>query len=75
MDIGQVVRVVRLNDGDPPMDKDAERRFRRFVGKTGRVVGTIVDDCGASPADPLYVVRVPKLGTDGFWAEELGAVG
>lgn len=40
------------------------------VGHCGMVMRRIVDDCGASPKDPLLLVRFED-GQDAFWTEEL----
>lgn len=45
---------------------------RRFLGRTGVVVGLVYDDpANQYPAEPLIQVRVQGLGEDLFFAQEL----
>jgi hypothetical protein len=66
--IGDRVRVVKLADGHGD---------ERFVGRIGRVVDEAVclaAGVGESDDDPFYTVAVERIGTDGFWGEELELV-
>jgi len=58
------VRVARLND---------EHGDRARRGERGMVTGRIVNDHGASPRDPLLIVRFDDGETDAFWETELEA--
>lgn len=86
--VGQKVRIKSINQNDPcyiPTDGDVKHakpgdydpegmRMRRFIGKRGTVKKLLTDgQTGESPDDPLYVIAVPSIGTNGFWAEELEA--
>ncbi|MDY7230384.1 Carotenogenesis protein CarS [Hyalangium rubrum] len=62
--IGEKVRIARA----PPEDVLSQR----FLGRVGVVVALVFDDPRLQyPADPLIQVRVPGLGEDLFFFEEL----
>lgn len=62
--IGQPVRITRAPEDDA--------LSRRLVGCTGVVVALVFDDPRLQyPWDPLIQVRVPGLGEDLFFPEEL----
>lgn len=62
--MGSAVKIV----GAAPDDPIAQR----FLGRVGTVVALVFDDPRRQyPADPLIQVRVPGVGEDLFFAEEL----
>jgi len=64
--IGETVEIISA-----PLD---EPRGARFVGRLGIVVALVFDDPHRQyPEDPLVQVRVPGVGMDLFFPEELEA--
>lgn len=43
----------------------------KLIGAFGKIVGRVTDDVGATPKDPLFIVRFSRMKKDGFWGEEL----
>jgi len=77
---GDVVKVVDVDpNGDDPTNYDNYGNeipancelFRGCVGVITEVSTGGRASVGQRPRDPFYTVRVPGLGTDGFWGEEL----
>jgi hypothetical protein len=64
--VGQRVTILTIcDDYQPRVD---------VVGCQGtikRVLGEGLFPVGQSTSDPLFIVDVPGVGTDGFWREEL----
>ncbi len=61
---GTLVRVDHINDESDAKD----------LGKTGVVVDFDEKDCGATPDNPMHIVRFDDGHQDGFWYEELRVV-
>jgi hypothetical protein len=62
--IGERVKITSAPADDP--------RGERYLGCTGVVMALVFDDPGKQyPEDPLIQVRVPGVGTELFFAEEL----
>lgn len=59
---GVIVKVVSRADG---------MLERKYIGRFGKVVGFDSTDCGASETDPMIMVKIAGMKTDGFWLEEL----
>lgn len=59
---------LRVRDERYMADECADRSK---CGKRGKVVGFIVDDNGARPWDPMYVLRFADGSTDNFWLGEV----
>lgn len=73
--VGQTVRIAE------PTDETVPGKFCTVDGESKNYVGKVISihtkldaGIGESETDPVYMVRVPKVGTDLFWTEELKAV-
>lgn len=67
---GDPVRVVLIN-----ADEFEEAAVvAKYVGKVGTIIRRVVDQAGASPNDPAWLVAFHGLGRDIFWTEELARV-
>lgn len=44
---------------------------KRYKGRIGRVRAFDLNTCGSSEADPMLMVAVRGVGTEGFFLEEL----
>lgn len=79
-DLVQVLDVADASDlkGGLLNAADDEINAEKFIGRVGRVVDVRTHGSlpvGNTNRDPLYIVEVPLLGRDGFWAEELRKLG
>ncbi len=71
--INTTVKVVDINEDDPPEAYDAAALF---LGRVGRVVAVDTKGaCGSAPGDPLYTVEFrnhrPGRVREVYWSEEL----
>lgn len=67
LQLGNFVKVVKINKDDPPDDIPF---LKRFCGRIGKVTGFDTEGCGATPDDPFIRVSF-KDGYAYFWREEL----
>lgn len=44
---------------------------QKYLGRVGRIRAVDISECGATRLDPMLMVAVDGIGTDGFWLEEL----
>lgn len=63
--------VINIRDRVKIVRSDDETRPRGWMRKSGMVIGRIVNDHGATPKDPLLVVRRDDGEEDAFWETEL----
>lgn len=72
MKTGDLVKVVKQIDLHIYRgDHEAEKQFRSFLHRTGRIAGFNNTECGATPKDPMVVVEFRGQKKDAFWTEEL----